>query len=721
MSGHLNHCLRTSSPDHIRQQSALQCVTQGLDVEQLEEVSKRIAIAQLHQLSQTLHSKFPRQVKADGLALTSPPMPSFNSPARTRAPVSKVEVLGSTGKPPAISADQCNTTSFLPHPPLTSKRSMSASRAGGVQQNNPQNPAAQIELNEFIVPRKIAILGQSNTNVADQARPNTGIPANRRSAGAEHIKLKTISRCHRPLTAEHKADSALVAKSTHRPQTSLQSHRPKTADKIVCSALESAHRFVPIIYPSERLNTSAKDYSKEPILQESKRVSEQKTCQDLSEQKSTLSPGPLNLNNLVVDWTDWTVPTEISARRGKIRPKTSHFFLNSPRQQQGAPRSHSSSLASLKGNIGTNRLPNSSCRDLDHEPHQNASQTSLLSTEKVQEVDSIEIKGGFCKATDETRSSTRSAEKLWSDIVKETENIQPDIFSDNASGSACLNCPPFNAGHHYEQLQLIMECPGQTNSHELRNTAGSEKQNLVHPLTVCDWIGTKNYHDYMQPVKDLVSTSSEHDLNLEQGARVRKLAYKNTLVGGTITCAACAITRTGSDISSKVANMTRTSGAINRTGSDIESSQAKLSVVAERAKREKEVKSQQNKVLIDMNKSIFQCFHECKLGDRDAPTSKGGLSELIQAMESYDNDKVPQVIKFMDKDVKEFFKAQMKHENQAILLEGRAHTAATLETSKCYLSAFYVDSADRIVDDSALATHRWDGMTRHEIMKDGLV
>jgi len=50
-------------------------------------------------------------------------------------------------------------------------------------------------------------------------------------------------------------------------------------------------------------------------------------------------------------------------------------------------------------------------------------------------------------------------------------------------------------------------------------------------------------------------------------------------------------------------------------------------------------------------------------------------------------------------------------------LEGRAHTEATLEMSKCYLSVFYVDSADRIVDDNALATHRWDGMTRHEIMK----
>ena len=152
----------------------------------------------------------------------------------------------------------------------------------------------------------------------------------------------------------HRSSSGI---GQRRPQTSSKRQEPEalSADEIVNAAFISAFPVhkppAKSIFPASRLELPAK--LEEPLLQDSK-------IRDLKMQKvkTGVQPCPrlLNLENLVVNWTDWTVPPELSARRdpSRDRPESSRPANKTSFLQSETRRSHTSHQVPSEG-IGDHR------------------------------------------------------------------------------------------------------------------------------------------------------------------------------------------------------------------------------------------------------------------------------------------------------------------------------------------------------------------------------
>jgi len=754
-------------------------------LEQLEEAKDRMVLDSLKQLSKGLDAKDACARKVAG---------------RT---VATVGVLYSTGNTPKEDAKEANRRhGFLPNPPLVTKRSV-LFRQGGepppVPLNTPATPrtraARAMQIEEMVAGsnrRSSTSDGTARTlQPTAPSRPQTGV-AGKRSCDDAQVRPHTSSRgmcapdfsrfaasggsAKIELERNRRGARSVAQTPLDSRQTSWQSLWSMHPDEIVESAYVAAvgaHRpGVVSIYPSERLGTKSEEG---PILQASK-------LRDFIEQRVRVqsSPGLLNLNNLVVDWTNWTVPDEICLRSDPIngRPKSSRVDVDSPLVQRVMNRSHSShpALSAVSDGRSTRRIQpyetlsraesgmDQPCRPRTDNPsnvrqntirgrnsvsslrrpgadktinHKTINPTTINPTASISSVQADNLRPqtsegnnrlaraspasrGYAAdvrpATSDGRQrvetavtshkstkgwqdirltpSGRSAVDLWSDIVSEIDSIA-DVMSLGTTGV-----------DKFERL-------------------GQQESLPSTPQATLDWIGTQNYRHYMNSMEDIVAETSEKDFLLAQDARIRKMLPQYGRRPGWRS-------KKPSSNAILMSVLKRTAGGILRTAStDTETSESSRSLkempnqelhhdprviygsVKEAMEANKERKAQ---VIVDMENYLEEKMDGIKWGDREAPSSEGGLANLIDSMRRFDA-KVPSKIDWIDNDMKPFLKSQMEEKKQQLLLEGRAHAAATMEESKSYISAFYSDSTERFTDNNAFATKNWEGMTRHEIMK----
>ena len=799
----------------------------------LEEVSDRLILHDLRQSSTQISEAQEQQAKKGSA-------------------VRKVGVLDAAEVTPTEAANEVHRRrSFNPRPPLMSRSSTLLRqepnetsdadikpRKGRALRSGPDFPDRNAPTMQGSLQTRVEIHGTPvvfkagrNWHTMDQMHRHggsflLGSHGHVHSESREHASGRVIIAGHHPQGALHSRPR--TGMSTHRSSSGIGQRRPQTsskrqepealsADEIVNAAFISAFPVhkppAKSIFPASRLELPAK--LEEPLLQDSK-------IRDLKMQKvkTGVQPCPrlLNLENLVVNWTDWTVPPELSARRdpSRDRPESSRPANKTPLLQSEMRRSHTSHQAPSEG-IGDNRpltdrpshtrrtvqrgrgnlsgkqdsphfstdrmrpqtteggvrklLPSETNRAQGsgtfhhgelrpqtvgtHQKRRDASKSSKgdnprpmtsegaqhvglgrtsPATEQAESDDGMSISDASSPTRASTRASKRGGSALWSNIVSHDDAgsffyeralhlDQPDSPNKDSSSTD-------HGSMMKDRLagQLDMDSSESGSRAVGQGVARVEPSISLHSGHVpLEWIGTKSYKDYIQDVESVVAKNSEADLSLVQDERVRQL------VPGKIKSGLYSMPSKRSSL--LTCGLIRTpSGYLSRTSS-VNGQKSKTSLTVDGIKamptNESQGRSQSPKlsakeameaarlakaqVFIDLKNDLDAKIEDSKWGTREALGSEGGFADLIQCQEyTHQFENKYDVIK---EGCNNFFGTHLKEEKQQHLLEGRAHTEATMEESKCYISAFYTNKLERFSDSNALATKDWSGMTRQEIMK----
>jgi hypothetical protein len=656
--------------------------------------------------------------------------------------IGQVGVLDARKMRPTEAANEANwRRSFIPRPPLISRSSILLK----------QDPK---ELSDTDAKPRKGRATHSGPDFPDRsAQSRQGSFRRRADPVAPPSRPKTGSSTRMP-------DKGIGEK---RPQTSPRKQEHLTVDQMIDAAITSAFPVhIPpaeSIYPSSRLNLPSKP--EEPILQDSK-------IRDLNEQRKRLgvhpSPGPLQLGTLAVNWTDWTVPPELSARRDSAseRPTTSRPANKTPLSQNETGRSH---------NSGNNRSltdrPSRSCpKDLrgasddlsvnhnkvhlaaeDIRPHTTESGVRTRGPSDI-----YRVQKGLSKTLlrDELRPQTVGGERVRTASSKssKTGNSRP-MTSEGDQRTGLWRAPPASAPAESNEVMHTYEASSQTrvstrasiqsgstlwsniisnddavgffhdpalHSDQPGSVPRVESNLSVHSGRISlEWIGTKSYQDYIQDVESVLAETSEEDLMLVQDERVRKMLPKKNQSGSYSNGLLCksgltyALTKTPSGFLSRTSSVTSDGNKAMPTQE--RSVSPKLSIWESK----QAAKQAQEQIFVDLETDIRSKLRESKWGTREAPTVEGGFADLIQCQEY--TDEFQSKYETVQEKCRRYFETQSKQEKQQLLLEGRAHSTAAMEMSKCYISAFYSGRLERLTNNNELATKEWTGMTRHEIMK----
>jgi hypothetical protein len=439
--------------------------------------------------------------------------------------------------------------SFIPHPPLISRSSILK-----------QDPK---ELSDTDANPRKGRATHSGPDFPDRNTQSRQGSFNRRAdPTAPPSRPKTGSSTRRP-------DTDIGEK---RPQTSSRKQEPLTVDQMIDDAFTSAF---PVhlppsvsIYPSSRLNLPSEP--EEPILQDSR-------IRDLREQKKKRlgvqpSPGPLQLGTLAVNWTDWTVPPELSARRDPAseRPESSRPANKTPFSQNETRRSHTSGdNRPLTDRASRFRPKDLRCASDDlsvkhNSAHLVAEDMRPHTTESGVRIrgpsDSHRVQKGPSRTflRDELRPQTVGGERVRKASSKssKTGNSRP-MTSEGDQRTGIWRALPASAPTESNEVTHTFAASSQTRvstraSIQSGSTLWSNivskgdavgffndpvlhsdqtgsvprvRSNLnVHSGRISlEWIGTQSYKDYIQDVESVLAETSEEDLMLVQDERVRKM------------------------------------------------------------------------------------------------------------------------------------------------------------------------------------------------------
>ena len=652
--------------------------------------------------------------------------------------IGQIGVLDVRKMRPTEAANEANLRrSFIPHPPLISRSSILLKedpKELSDKDAKPRKGRATHSFQDF--PDRSAQARQGSDNrsadpAAPPSRPKTGSSTRRPDTGIGERRPQTTSRKQELLTVDQMIDAAFTS--------AFPVHIPPAVS----------------IYPSSRLNLPSKP--EEPILQDSK-------IRGLREQRKRLgvqpSPGPLQLGN--VNWTDWTVPSELSARRDPASecPESSRPVNKTPMSQNETGRPHTSGDNQPLPDRPSRSRPKdlrgaSDDLSVKHNrahlvaegmrPHTTESGVRTRGSSDI-----YRVQKGLSKtlSKDELRPQTVGGERGRTASSKSSKagNSRP-MTSDGDQRTGLWRVSPAIAPAESNEVTHTSEASSQTRvstraSIQSGSTLWSNivsddavgffndpalhsdqpgivprvESNLnVHSGEISlEWIGTKSYKDYIQDVENVLAETSEEELMLVQDERVRKMgekknesdAYsKGLLRKSRLTYA---LTKTSSGF------LSRTSSVASDGNKAMPTQERSVSPKLSIWESKQAAKKAQEQVFFDLNTDIHSKLRESKWGTREAPTVEGGFADLIQCQEYA--DEFQSKYETVQEKCRRYFETQSKQEKQQLLLEGRAHSTATMVESKCYVSAFYSGRLERLAHNNELATKDWTGMTGHEIM-----
>ena len=382
-------------------------------------------------------------------------------------------------------------------------------------------------------------------------------------------------------------------------------------------------------------------------------------------------------------------------QRQNMRPQTSE-------------NNRTAKVLSVKNVAGGNIRPATS--EMAMRPRIASGQLKLAQSRPVQDEDGDN--GSLMACT-----SLRKASDLWRNIVNEALVTDKLVEPDSGPASSSIQKTGLADGRHFHELgQATIKGELNSGASESSDKSGVVSSSGIRCELDWDWIGSEEYHKYIEEVETLVSGKSQENLVLEQNERVRKILPNNIkhqeqTSKGRIVSSPQSILRTGSTSSSSLPSAHDTKQSALQASLKARNDRLALQASAEARKEA------QHQMIKDLDVFLKTKIGSLKWGDRDAPASEAGLAELIQLMDDYNDKTVPEKTKWMDKDFKGFLESQKHIRVRQLLSEGRSHSAATMEEAKCYISAFYTNSMDQFTDENTFVTKTWTGLKQDDIMQ----